>query len=169
MKKFILFFATVLVLGITPGCGRGEEIIIPQEVVHQQPNRVVPSGSVVITEENFDEVMAGLDDEARFGHFNTEMNIVWTFPDSSQPSVDAHVANSVANVVPMFFEVELEDTGEIVFTSPVMPVGSKIADMTLGADVAPGSHPAICTFILLDEEGEQRSEVSVAITLVVLD
>lgn len=144
-----------------------EPVIVEVEV----PNRVaagIGGGNVVITADNFDEAMqASRTHEEMFGHFMAEMNAVWTFPNASSASTDAFVSNSVANVVPVFFEVELEATGEVVYTSPVMPVGSHIENLTLDAQLEQGEHPAIITFFLLDEEGVYQSTVSLVVTLVI--
>lgn len=175
MKKQIAIVVGVVLVAVLAAAALfllldREPVIIEVEVEVPQSNRVVGGGSVVITEENFEEAMQESRTHAElFGHFMTEMNAIWTFPTPSSPSLDAYVANSEANMVPVFFEVELESTGEVVYTSPVMPVGSHIADLTLTAYLEPGEHPAVVTYYLLDDEEVYQASVSLTVTLVILD
>lgn len=124
-------------------------------------------GNYVIDESNLEEIKDEMAEKMEEGMFSTEMNLLWHFPTAKEPSSDAYVGNSEANNSPVFFEIYLADTQELVYTSTVLPVGSKLKELKLDRELAVGEYEAVCKFNLLDEEGNKKSDVSVAVTLII--
>lgn len=129
------------------------------------PNTVTaerrPSGQgTVITESNIDQATPKTPES-----FTTKMNTIWTFPDSSSPSTDAVVGNNKANQYPFFFEVYLEDTQQLVYTSPEIPVGADLKEMTLDYPLKKGTYTATCDYNLLDDNKDIIATVSFTVTL----
>ena len=122
------------------------------------------SGNVVVDEQNMHDIFAELDRKAAEGMFEVKMNATWNFPDGKSPSTDAYVANSKANSLPIYFEVETAG-GEIVYTSPEIPVGSAVKDLVLDRPLAAGDYECVCTYHLLNEDKTVRSSVSVVVRL----
>ncbi len=141
-------------------------------VLQNKPATVAPapmaatpgSGNVVMDEGNASDVIADLKRKAEEGMFEVKMNTTWSFPDGKSPSTDAYVANSTANRLPIYFEVAL-DTGEVVYTSPELPVGSAVKDVVLEKPLAAGDYECVCTYHLLNEDKTIRSSVSVVVRL----
>lgn len=99
------------------------------------------------------------------GMFEVSMNVNWMFKNGTTASGNAYVANAFTNSNPIVFDIILEDEDTPVYTSSVIPVGSQINDIILEKDLEKGSYPAVCTYHLLDEAGEEISTVSVNVTL----
>lgn len=124
-------------------------------------------GNVVIDEGNYADVIAELDRKAKEGMFEVKMNSSWTFPDGKSASTDASVANSSANHKPFYFEVSVGETEEIIYTSPKVPVGSKVTGFALTKDLDAGTYDCVCTYHLLNDDDTIATSASVTVTVVV--
>lgn len=132
----------------------------------EDPKPTVSEGrATIVTPENVEEVLEQQDKPLEAGYYTCEMNVDWNFKDSSSPSYNAYVANAEENSHTVYFDVYLESTGELVYSSPYMPVGSELTDITLDADLAAGEYPSIVTYHLVDEDKAELSTVSVAVTI----
>ena len=48
---------------------------------------------------------------------------------------------------------------EVVYSSPVIPIGSQLTDFKLDKPLSPGKYRAICQYVLIDDE-ENQAEIS---------
>jgi hypothetical protein len=96
------------------------------------------------------------------------MNVDWTFDAWDAPSRNAYVANSENNKRTVYFTVSLAETNEIVYTSPDIPVGSQLTNFALDRNPGAGEHAAVVTYRLLDDEGNELSNVAVSVILRIL-
>ncbi len=110
-----------------------------------------PTGSYVIDESNYEEIAGEMYDRLQSGMYEVTMNAIWHFDNGEEASSDAYVANAKSNNSPVFFEVFLSDTDELVYTSTVLPVGTKLKELKLDKPLEKGSYDAICKYNLLDE------------------
>jgi hypothetical protein len=94
--------------------------------------------------------------EVAEGMFECNMSMTWTFADGSAKSNDAYVANSENNKYPIFFDVILKDTGETIYSSPVLPVGSKLTDFALDKHLEAGNYKATVMYSLIRDEQSQE-------------
>lgn len=127
-----------------------------------------PAGYVrgtVITEDNVDEVLAQKDEPVVAGYYNCTMNVEWHFEDSSKPSYDAYVLNSTMNTHTVYFDVNLEATNQLVYSSLYIPVGAEVDEIQLSSELEAGTYPAIVTYHLVDEDNNELSTVAVTVTL----
>jgi hypothetical protein len=122
----------------------------------------------VATIENIESIRKQLSEPVQDGYYETRMNVEWTFETWDSPSSDAYVANSENNRRTVYFTVSLAETDEIVYTSPDIPVGSQLTGFALDKKLNAGEHPAVVTYRLLDDEGNELSNVSVSVTLRIL-
>lgn len=116
----------------------------------------------VVTEDNVDQLR---DEPIEAGYYECSMNVDWNFKDSSTPSYDAYVANVETNTNTVYFDLTLEDTGELVYSSPYIPLGGELTDIKLDVNLKAGDYPAVVTYHLVDEEKNILSNVSVGLTL----
>lgn len=136
-----------------------------------EPEMVIePLGIPVINMENVEEITAQIAEKVQRGMFETHMNVVWTFPDGRSPSSDAVMGNSANNHYPLYFTVTLSDTGETVFTSGLMPVGTRIAEITLDRELPRGDYDAIVGINMIDDDGmPMEGNMGINITLVIMN
>lgn len=121
----------------------------------------------VLTEDNVEEVLAKAEEPVEAGSYNCTMNMEWHFENSSKASYDAYVLNSDRNTHTVYFDVFLEETNELVYSSPYLPVGSSLDSIQLSSQLAAGTYPAIVNYHLVDNEQRELSTVAVAVTLFV--
>ena len=125
------------------------------------------TGALVATADNATDMIAEIDRKAREGTYEVTMKMVWTFPDGSSPASDAYAANSESNHRPIYFDITMED-GTVIYTSPEIPVGMGIEDITLDVPLEKGSYPCVCTYHLLNDDKTELSSVSVALQIDIL-
>ncbi len=128
----------------------------------------VPSGpkrNTVVTMDNKDEILADLNNKVANGMLEVKMNVDWSFKNSSTPSENAYVANKTTNNNTFYFDVVVDATGETVYESPYIPVGSELRNIELTADLSAGTYPCTLTYHLIDDNYEDVSSTSVAVTL----
>jgi hypothetical protein len=114
---------------------------------------VEPAGARVITPENVDEIRTEVQANVERGMFMTHMNMIWSFADGESASYDAVMGNSANNTYPMWFTVVLDGTGQQVFESGLIPVGTMISEIKLSQDLEPGSYPATVYVNMVEQDG----------------
>jgi hypothetical protein len=132
------------------------------------PDVAVPlSGGrgIVAMPENVDELREKAQQPIEDGYYETRMNVDWVFPSSSKPSENAYVENSENNRRTVYFDLVLADTGELVYSSPFIPIGAKLENFALDAKVPAGDHKGVVTYHLVDDDYQELTTVSVTVTL----
>jgi hypothetical protein len=124
--------------------------------------KVVDSTRIVLDEDSAANVMEEMRKEVEEGMFECNMSMTWTFADGSAKSNDAYVANSTNNKYPIYFDVELKDTGELIYSSPVLPVGTQLTNFALDKDIDPGEYKARVVYYLIRDEESQEVVSSAA-------
>lgn len=102
-------------------------------------------------EGNYEQIMEDMDAKVQEGYFETYMNTEWTFPDGTSKTEDALLGNSPNNTKPIRCEVELAETGEVIYKTGVLPVGAVLDPFQLDKDLGAGTYDAVCRVYLLDE------------------
>ncbi len=115
----------------------------------------------VVTEQNVEEVIEAMDKPVTDGYYEVSMNTKWTFDGGSS---NAFVENATSNTRTVYFDVTLADTGELVYSSPYIPVGSKIENFALDAKLNPGAYNGIVTYHLVDDNHEEVSNLAVTVS-----
>lgn len=125
--------------------------------------------NTVVTPENVEEVIANMEENQKvpMGSYEVVMTNKWHFPDGKSAAMDAYVENSVYNSNTVYFTITLDSTGEEIFKSPFIPVGSHISGITLDKELAAGTYTAVMTYHLVDSSNVETRRVSVGITLII--
>jgi hypothetical protein len=118
-----------------------------------------------VTEDNVDEVKEEMSKPIDDGSYECIMNTDWHFSDGSAVSYDAYVENSENNSRTVYFDVALDDTQQVVYSSPYLPLGSKLDEIRLDQDLDAGEYGAIVTYYLVDDDHNVITDVSVRVTL----
>jgi hypothetical protein len=126
--------------------------------------------NVVITENNIDEVISNVEekDHSDPGYYTVTMTNDWHFSTGDAASTDAVVENINTNATDVYFDIVMADDEEhVILKSPVIPVGSKLTNITLDEDLEPGTYDAVCIYHLVDKEQNTLSTVRVSLTIIV--
>jgi hypothetical protein len=124
---------------------------------------------VVVTPDNVDEVVQQIAEEeyTPAGYYMVTMNSTWNFKDGKSASENAYVENADYNTNDVYFDITLADTGENIYSSPVLPVGSHLDDIVLDKELDDGTYDCVIKYTLVDEEQNPLSDVSVSLTIVI--
>lgn len=137
----------------------------------QSSNQTVekPKRDVVVNANNVESTVNEMLEEEYVapGTYRVTMNSTWKFESSGVASSNAYVENSTANTNAVYFDVQLEDTEEVIYQSPVIPVGSYLDNIVLDKALAKGSYDCVLIYHLVDDEQETISTLRMAITIVV--
>ena len=154
MIKAVLIILIILLLGL--GCYAGylilkgssgvggdekEEQVIRNYVVYADP-AVIPSADAAKV-------------NSATSH-DVKMNSTWTFEDGAAYSKDAYVENPLSNINSVYFDVKVNGYDEPVFTSPELPVGSRIENITLDKVLKAGTYNCTLTYYLLSKDGTEN-------------
>lgn len=132
-------------------------------------NKDEPKRNVVVNEDNAEDVAQDLLDEEPIkpGTYQVTMNSTWNFKDGKSASDNAYVENATVNTNDVYFDVELSDTGEVIYESPVIPRGSHLEEITLKKDLEAGTYDSVLTYHLIDEDQNTVSTLTMGLTIVV--
>ena len=125
--------------------------------------------NTVVTMDNLDQIKADLDNKIGDGMFEVRMNVDWEFKDASTPSENAYVGNTTINSNTVYFDVQLDSTGEVVYESPYIPVGYALENIALNSELDKGTYPCTLVYHLVDDNYEDVSTLAVSITVNVLN
>lgn len=125
--------------------------------------RPVTRGTVV-TQDNAETLVAE-DEVIQDGYYDVSMSIDWHFKDGA--TEDAKIANKETNKRTVYFDLLTEETEEVVYSSPYIPVGEYMQGFTLDKELAPGTYDMIVRYYLVDDNSVEVSNVSVGLTIYV--
>lgn len=164
-KIFIITIILVLLLVIGAMAFVIVNLLDEDDSEDKRGSSGTPKRDTVITMDNKDEILADLKNKVMDGLFEARMSVDWTFENSSSPSKDAYVANVPANSRTIYFDVTLDGTGETVYESPYIPVGSELKNITLKSNLSAGTYPATLTYHLIDDNYNDVSKTAVTVTI----
>lgn len=128
--------------------------------------RSEPKRNVVVTPDNVDEILSDMEKQpTKPGTYEVKMNTTWNFDKGDAASGNAYVENSTSNTNAVDFDIILSKTGETIFKSPVIPVGSHLENITLDKPLEKGKHACVLTYHLLDDKGEASGKLSLNLTI----
>lgn len=121
-----------------------------------------------VDENSVSDIMEEMDDKVAEGMFECKMTTTWTFEDSDSVSPNAYVANVENNLHTLYFDVYDNSTKELLYSSPMLPIGTEISDIKLEKELSPGDYDAVVMYTLVDENYEEVSTVGFNITISIL-
>lgn len=123
----------------------------------------------VVNEDNIGDVIEQLDRNGNVlpGNYEATMNGTWKFADGKTASYNAYVENAANNTNAVYFDVMLSDTGETIYESPVLPLGSHIDGIKLNTELSAGTYDAILIYHLIDDDQNTLSTVNFGITIII--
>lgn len=122
---------------------------------------------VVVTKDNIDDIIKDQEktDKSAASYVVTMQSTSWNFKNGTSTSDDSYVENSTLNSHDVYFDIVRSDTGETIYSSPVIPVGSHLSDFKLDKDLDAGSYDCVMTYYLVDSEQKVLSHVNLSLTI----
>lgn len=176
-SKGITWLALIVVVAVVALVGGLVGVIVAQRaMLARMPRPTVAEVAeetakrpVVVNEDNVEEAIRALDEaqQVPVGSYEAVMNSVWRFPDGDSPSENAYVENVPENTNDVYFDVQLTDTGETIYESPVIPRGRHLNQIVLDKRLEQGTYDCVLIYHLVDEEQRTLSTLRMAITIIV--
>lgn len=128
-----------------------------------------PERNVVVTPENVEQVIEQMEEDQKVpvGAYEVTQNTEWIFADGKSVSSNAFVENSTANTNMVYFVITLADTGEEVYVSPYLAIGSQLREIALDKPLEKGDYNVIITYHLVDDDFNDLSQVSMSMKIIV--
>lgn len=123
------------------------------------------SGTAIVVSEDTKDALTEIKEKVAKGSIAVKMTQGWIFNDGGKSS-NGYLANSERNSYDMRFQIIMEDTGEVIMTSPDVPVGSCIENFPLSVTLEAGTYNVIVNHQLI-EDGEVFASVKTAAEIVV--
>lgn len=141
-------------------------VLLLRDKPQTQENVDAGSGTkgTIVTQDNAGELVMD-EGVAPDGYYNVSMSIDWHFKDGV--TKDAKIANKTTNTRTVYFDLLTEDTEDLVYSSPYIPVGESMQGFILDKELAPGTYDMIVRYYLVDDDNMEVSNVSVGITIYV--
>jgi hypothetical protein len=165
---FALVALFLAVTGVLVGVIVAQRAALNQQPVAQEQEEA-PKRPVVANERNVREVVRALDEaeQVPVGSYEAVMNSDWRFADGDSASENAYVENVPENTNDVYFDVQLADTGETIYESPVIPRGSHLNQIKLDKHLEQGTYDAVLIYHLIDENQRTLRTLRMAITITV--
>jgi len=169
--SWVLFAVGALVLVVIGGLVG--VIVTQRAALSQQPIAQAQDETsvrpTVINQRNVREVVRSLDEaeQVPVGSYEAVMNSEWRFSDGDSPSENAYVENVSENTNDVYFDVQLTNTGETIYESPVIPRGEYLRQIKLDKHLEQGTYDAVLIYHLIDENQRTLRTLRMAITIIV--
>lgn len=118
----------------------------------------VPPTAYTMEEGNYQQIMDDMSEQVEEGYFETYMTTEWVFPDGSSEASQAMLGNSPNNTKPIRCELLLDETGEVLLKTGVLPVGALVSPVKLDKDLDAGTYDTTCMIYLMDEKEDGTFE-----------
>jgi hypothetical protein len=125
------------------------------------------SRSRLVTEDNVEEVVRAMEapPTERPGAYEVTMTTDWNFPDGASISPDAFVENAVSNTNDVYFDLLLEDTEEVIYESPIIPLGAKLTEIQLSKPLDAGTYPCVIEYHLVNSRQQTLGTLRMGLTI----
>lgn len=124
-----------------------------------------PNERGFVDESNTETVMEEMGEKVAEGMFECNMTTSWVFEDGKSESPNAYIANVESNLHTFYFDVYDTSTDELLYSSPMLPVGTEIRNIKLDKELQKGEYEAVVMYTLVDEDEEEVSTVGFNITI----
>ena len=123
-----------------------------EEGSNSPPRGTVQNGSgMVLNPGNLSDEDTMLADPGVFSRDRVIMSSEWIFENGQSNSSTAMVRNHPTNPSTVYFEVFLDDTDEMVFSSPYIPLGEELSGFSLDVNLRAGTYNATVVYYLVDD------------------
>lgn len=121
----------------------------------------------VITADNVEEVLEDFADIPDYipKNYTVKQSSDWIFPDGTSESTNAYVENSTENETPVYFDVQVDETGEIVYSSPILDLGAHIQNFALDKSLEKGNYVCTVIYHLIDENQKELTTVNIGVNI----
>lgn len=123
----------------------------------------------IVTQDNVQEIIESMSTPNTDATYTATMTNEWTFQDGEAAAEEFYVKNSENNSRTVYFDLQLADTKETIYSSPYIPVGEEMRTFTLDKDLDAGDYNVIMTYYLVDDDHVELTTVAVQVVIHILN
>ena len=144
-----ILLVIAIILGVLRGCEGDKPIENPDDTTG--PGIVYDDGAVQggWDEADTDKIIANLNEKVEEGMINISCNTSPNFANGTSAG-NLMIVNESINRYPQVVEITRNDTGEMIYKSGAIPVGSKIESAKLSVDLDKGVYECTAMFYNVD-------------------
>lgn len=123
--------------------------------------------SVLVNRDNLNQVVDDImnREPVENGYYLVSMTNDWIFPNGTSASSNSFIENDRSNTNAVYFDINLDnESNELIYSSPVLPVGNRIDGIVLDKNLEAGNYNCVLTYHLLDDSYE-KTVSTVRVTL----
>lgn len=145
---------------------------MPEPEAPQAQESTMPEGNlfdyddsaVAIDENSMSKALLDMVDKVKDGNMSLEMKTTAVSPDGTNFS--CKLANAPENRYDMFMTLYLDDTGEEIYKSGLIPLGMEINTFQINRKLDPGTYEATLVYTQVnDDKATVHATVNVGLTL----
>ena len=115
----------------------------------------VQTGTIdIIADEDGRDLQAEVNQAVEDGMFNVFMNTE-IYMENSKSKANLLIQNAKSNEKSVIVELYLQDGGDMIYRSDLIPAGSKIESAQLDKELSKGVYPCVAYFNILDPDTEE--------------
>jgi len=168
----LITIGAVLIYVLTRNDGNSDsnEALVPRQTVG--PGEITGGrGTVVTTPEDYQAKIEELNKPNPDRSYRVNMSLEWKFDKWDTPSSNTFVRNLAENSRTVYIDFFLNDEdgelGDMVYSSPYIPLGEELRNFALDKEVAAGEYSATVVFHLVDDEYNEITDLSVGVQLII--
>ncbi|MEZ3495937.1 MAG: hypothetical protein K1W38_27520 [Lachnospiraceae bacterium] len=124
-KKTKIIIASICIVALL---AVGAAVTMFVMLMNKEGDTPKDNGVYTMDEGNYQQIMDDMTQQVQEGYFETYMTTDWVFPDGSSEATDTMLGNSPNNTKPIRCELLLDETGEKLFETNVIPVGALVGN-----------------------------------------
>jgi hypothetical protein len=169
----IILLLLIVIILLLKDKGNSDSDVVLKPAPNENTREIAETSSVRVikSEEEAQTAVEKMREEVAEGMFKCDMPTTWMFRKGGSEPVELYVANHPDNTKPIYFDVYLEETDELIYSSPVLKVDTKWTDISLNKELEPGTYRAKVAYKLLTDEESQEvySSVNFIVLIKVID
>jgi cytoskeletal protein RodZ len=128
----------------------------------------------VITPDTAEEVIEEIIADSKIDQnipqsYTVTQNSTWTFANGTATSQDAYVENDKENETAIYFDLIVDETGERVYSSPVLELGAVLENFALDKPLSKGEYECTVEYHLIDDDQNTLTTTNIGVNVVVLE
>ena len=126
---------------------------------------------VIATEDNIQELLEQLEQPVEDAHYLVNMSVRLVFDTWDKSARGTYIKNDSANNRTVYIDIFLDDEngnrGELIYSSPYIPVGQELRNFSLDREVAAGEYSTSIVYYLVDDEYEFITDLVLGVKLII--
>lgn len=171
-KKLLIAIVAVVIVLLIGAVTAMAALFVKMNKEQQAAKEPEQKPREVISADNVDDVLAEMEavQESRKNipqSYTVSQSTDWTFSGETLKSEDAYVKNDSSNETPVYFDLVVDSTEEIIYTSPILDLGAEIRGFTLDKPLDLGTYTCTVVYHLVDENQNELTYVNIGVEVTV--